>query len=429
VIGGLVYSTGKAKRAAEEAVEAEIAAAEKAARAEQERADKTTAALESVADTEKKVADARKRAEEEATRDAVSNIDWLYDHLNTAIRRQYEAQQNAAEDSLKTQEDAARKGHDAALKRIEDEKDAFVRAKQAEIAAVDEEMEALDRANAAADTAARIADLQAELLRTSDPEEARRITEQIEDARNDAARRKQREALEDRKEAIQEEIDVKERAAEEEEAKADQALADQEARLEEIRDIVQTHYERMLDDQRVQAEAEQMILNDNQAAMIDVLKSWAPEYFTLGKSFGERLIAGYVGKQPDFQKALNYSMNYVQNAASIIEAAADKAEAEARRVEAAAARALAAAQQLGTAGGSTTAPAGQTDFEVHPSWYYTPPNTMPGDISAPVGQEGITIYGNVEVKANRIDDPERLAADLKTTVRNERWAGVADVPA
>ena len=131
----------------------------------------------------------------------------------------------------------------------------------------------------------------------------------------------------------QKRLDQEARDAERErlEAELDKVKEDsqkQQDSLQEELDKLKETYEDLTSDFKLRAEAEKAIMNSTQQEIVDLIKSYAPEYDLAGQSIGEKLVEGFkskVGGIVQYFEAISKQMEeYQKNLAYTANQAADE---------------------------------------------------------------------------------------------------------
>ena len=88
------------------------------------------------------------------------------------------------------------------------------------------------------------------------------------------------------------------------------------------------YYEELTKEQNLQAEAQKLLMKNNQVEILNLLKNFAPDYNLTGQSLGEQLVDGFMGKVADIEAwfgGLTAKFSQYQNQiASIATQAADE---------------------------------------------------------------------------------------------------------
>lgn len=306
-------------------------------------------AAEQAAAATEDAANRRKQAMEDMRRRIVDEANRLHDSLLSALRQRYQAEDKADQDALKKKQALADEDHQRRLRQIEEEGRARLASIQGQIDALDELSRAQDRQARDADRQQRIGDLQEELNRTSDPEQALRLMREILNEQQQLVRDHERDIVEDKRRSLQQQIEDAQASIDRQKEAADRQYQVAVDYLRRAEDARKAAWEAKMEEQALEAEVEQMVLANNQEAMLELLRTYDPEYFNQGKSFGERMIDGLLGTKPDYEKVLASSISMMQDAGQLIKKAGDLAEADAQRAQAAAARIKKAAQEAADA--------------------------------------------------------------------------------
>lgn len=178
---------------------------------------------------------------------------------------------------------------DAELQRVEDSRRAWESWRDDSVRAIEDQIDALDRLAAAeeredqdAEELRRIEQLKRDIAYEQDEYNRKKLEEQLRQTIEEREKRLRRQELEDQKDALRQQAEEVERRAQQELDKLDQ----EEAFIEKV-------YEKRLEAAALEAEAEKMIVENNQQEILALLNTYVPEYDLLGRSMGERLLAGF----------------------------------------------------------------------------------------------------------------------------------------
>ena len=97
--------------------------------------------------------------------------------------------------------------------------------------------------------------------------------------------------------------------------------------LEKQQTAIEATYAKRLEAVSLEAEAEKLIMSNNQKEILDLLKKYAPDYNATGKSLGEQMLAGFKGKVKDFDKWFAQLTARIETAQKQLAALAQKAAA------------------------------------------------------------------------------------------------------
>lgn len=247
-----------------------------------------------------------------------------------------EADEKAAEEAIQAELDELGKWKDASIQNIEDVANAKVEAIQKQIDALEEQTAAEDRAEKHKEYEDKIADLQEQMKYSHDDYNTSQLQKQIQSEQAEYQKLLDKEAVDDKKTELEKQIDIIQNDADNQkkaiediydakksrlnkqldESKAYYAKqkelmnADKEAQLANISQIytanktsldqqlidVQTFYTQKLTDAQLEAESEQLIMDNNQQAIIELLNSYGEQYKQAGETLGERLVEGFQPK-------------------------------------------------------------------------------------------------------------------------------------
>lgn len=218
----------------------------------------------------------------------------MADNVEQALQKRYEAQRKAEEkliqDSIAYWDKWADENTSAIQKQID---------------ALDELAEAENRDEEKAQLERDIAATKAQLAFEADEYNRRTLQKQLDQLISDYdkqirdwEREDQKKALEAQKEEIQEKADAQKEA------------------LQDQLDAVNEYYDQLTEQAKIRGEAEKLILAGNQNEILNLLKSYAPDYDATGRTLGEQLYNGFVSRVQNIGQwfeGLNAQMTAYQN--------------------------------------------------------------------------------------------------------------------
>lgn len=251
---------------------------------------------------EEKVYDLKKEIRE---RDADS-IDQLADGMVSALEKRYEAMRDAEIERLDKSREAWEQWRDDSVQAIEDQ-----------IAALDQLADTEDEEKKSAEELRKIEKLRREVEYEQDAYNRQKLQQQLDEAVASREERLRKLELKQQKEALQEEIEkIRDQASE---------------KIKELdgeQDAIEKAYEERLKAASLQAEAEKLLMTKSQDEIMDLLYEYVPEYDTLGKSMGEKLLEGFqskVGSIADWFRGFNDQLARMQEElAGSLNAATDR---------------------------------------------------------------------------------------------------------
>ena len=253
-------------------------------------------------DLEKELYDIQQQIRE----NGISRIDSVADGIIQALSNRYAEQQRIETERLEESKENWKKWGDEQVEAL-----------QKQIDALDELTKQEDKEEQERQKRRKVASLEQQLLYETDLYNQMKLQEQLADARkelDDWLRQQEREEL---KASLQEQIDQVQQKVEAEQEKIDKQI--------EAND---KYYEELTKEQNLQAEAQKLLMKNNQAEILNLLKNFAPEYNLTGQSLGEQLVDGFMGKVADIEAwfgGLTAKFSQYQNQiASIATQAADE---------------------------------------------------------------------------------------------------------
>ncbi len=253
-------------------------------------------------DLEKELYDIQQQIRE----NGISRIDSVADGVIQALQNRYAEQQRIETERLEESKENWKKWGDEQVEAI-----------QKQIDALDELTKQEDKEEQERQKRRKVASLEQQLLYETDLYNQTKLQEQLANARkelDDWLRQQEREEL---KASLQEQINQVQQKVEAEQEKIDKQI--------EAND---KYYEELTKEQNLQAEAQKLLMKNNQTEILNLLKNFAPDYNLTGQSLGEQLVDGFMGKVADIEAwfgGLTAKFSQYQNRiASIATQAADE---------------------------------------------------------------------------------------------------------
>ena len=253
-------------------------------------------------DLEKELYDIQQQIRE----NGISRIDSVADGVIQALQNRYAEQQRIETERLEESKENWKKWGDEQVEAI-----------QKQIDALDELTKQEDKEEQERQKRRKVASLEQQLLYETDLYNQTKLQEQLTNARkelDDWLRQQEREEL---KASLQEQISQIQQKVEAEQEKIDKQI--------EAND---KYYEELTKEQNLQAEAQKLLMKNNQVEILNLLKNFAPDYNLTGQSLGEQLVDGFMGKVADIEAwfgGLTAKFSQYQNQiASIATQAADE---------------------------------------------------------------------------------------------------------
>lgn len=353
----------------------------------------------------------------EAVRKAqIDSINDLSKGIQDALKAKYQAEKQAAEDSIRDAQDAneqwkndqldaiktvynarvdaAQKAADAEIERINTVYNAQIDAIQKQLDALDKAETARSRSELDAADQKKIKQLQDKIDYEHDDYNKQQLQKELNKVIADMNERHRQEQLQDTKDALKtEQQELKDKLAEETQAIKDQLAAKKElmaaeyqaqqdninaiyaaqkASLDQQLADTQAHYAKLLEAKNLQAEAEKMIIDKQQKDILVLLNSYGDSYNLAGQTLGEQLVAG-------FKPQVDEISAMIANVVAQINAARSAAVSAMAEANAAASAAAAASASKNSVGGSS---AKSSPTQVAVINHFNTPITTPSSISA-----------------------------------------------
>jgi hypothetical protein len=285
-------------------------------------------------DLEKENLENEVQALEEWKDESIDRIKSVYDARKDGL----EKQKDAVIDALDDEKDRLDKWKDESIKAIETVRDAKLKALQDQIDALDEQEKVKDRAVSFDEEQEQIDQLKLLIEYESDEGNLKTMQAELDKVLQAREARLHKESIEDKKDSLKDEMEAVKEAADTEKETIEDRYEHQSEMLEKRIEDTQRYYDtqaelmelakeselisinslyeaskgtldqkqldldafyaKKLEDSAINAEAEKLIIDQNQQEILELLKGYGDGYQAVGKSLGERLVAGF-GPQVD----------------------------------------------------------------------------------------------------------------------------------
>ncbi|NHL37867.1 phage tail tape measure protein [Clostridium botulinum] len=264
-----------------------------------------------VDDAKQKIIDAQKEADKKIS-DSINN---MVDRIKSALKQRYEDELKAQEDHINNELKNLDRWKDESIKRIESFYDA-------KIEAIDKQLVEEDKADKNAEELKKINQLETALEYEHNEFNKIEIQKELNNLLKEREKRIHKEQLEEQKEHLQKE---KENELKNINSIYESNRQSLEKQLEDYRSFCT----KKTNDAALQAEAERIIMDNNQKEIIELLHSYEEAYQQVGQSLGEKLIEGFKPKieelkdmiasiQESFEVARNSALNSMAARSSAI---------------------------------------------------------------------------------------------------------------
>ncbi|AUM99585.1 phage tail tape measure protein [Clostridium botulinum] len=264
-----------------------------------------------VDDAKQKIIDAQKEADKKVS-DSINN---MVDRIKSALKQRYEDELKAQENHINNELKNLDRWKDESIKRIESFYDA-------KIEAIDKQLVEEDKADKNAEELKKINQLETALEYEHNEFNKIEIQKELNNLLKEREKRIHKEQLEKQKEQLQEE---KENELKNINSIYESNRQSLEKQLEDYRSFCA----KKTNDAALQAEAERIIMDNNQKEIIQLLHSYEEAYQQAGQSLGEKLVEGFKPKieelkdmiasiQESFEVARNSALNSMAAQSSAI---------------------------------------------------------------------------------------------------------------
>lgn len=247
----------------------------------------------------KKVGNAYKAAleKQKEENDAfVKGVNSLEKEVEDALKNEYTAQEQAAENAINKELDALEAWKTAQEDAINSVYTLRENAIQAQIDALDKETDAEDRADTRKGYTDKIADLQLQITYSHDDYNKAQLQKQLAAEQADYQKELDKEAKDDKKAALQNQLDSVKNEQASEIQSIDNTYNAKKTALDNQLQATKDTYAKMETDAALEVKAEQMIMADNQTAIVNLLKSYSSDYASAGSDLGDALLTGFKPK-------------------------------------------------------------------------------------------------------------------------------------
>ncbi|WP_223145577.1 phage tail tape measure protein [Paenibacillus antarcticus] len=299
---------------------------------------------------------------EEVRKSQIDSINDLSKGIQDALKAKYQAEKAAAEESIKasqsaneewkrSQLDSIKTVYDARTKAAQEAADAEIKAinsvYNAQMEAIQKQLDAMDqtekqksREELDADDKKKIDRLKAKIEYEPDDFNRAQLEKQLNTVIAEQNERHRQEELADKKDALKEEQQVlKDKLSEETQAIKDQLVikkeimaeeyeaqqlninaiyASQKASLDQQLLDSQLHYAALLEAKALQAEAEKMIIQNQQEEILKLLEKFGDGYQAAGQTLGEKMVAGFKPKVDEMSSMIAGLISQIDSARSAV---------------------------------------------------------------------------------------------------------------
>lgn len=223
-------------------------------------------------------------------------LDQIAEGIVTALRNRYEEQRKIEENRIRESIDAWRSWAEEQVSVIEEQ-----------IKALDDLTKEEDRAEEERKKRRKIAALEQQLLYETDAYNRKKLQDEIAKAQQELQNWLTRIEREDQKKALQEQIDA-----------INQRASEEQAKLEEQLEANNAYFDELTKSYNLQAEAQRIVMRNNQTEIINLIKAFAPEYNATGQTLGEQLVDGFTSKVKNIEAWFNSINSKIQEYQNIM---------------------------------------------------------------------------------------------------------------
>ncbi|MDS1005295.1 phage tail tape measure protein [Clostridium sporogenes] len=232
----------------------------------------------------------------EASKKIADDINKFQKTIMDALKERYSDELKLQEESINTEIKNLEKWKDESINRINSVYDAKIKAIDDELIALDEFEKEKERQEKDNEDLDKINKLKLAIEYEHDEFNKEQLEKELEKAINDRNDRLEKQALEDKKQALKNQKDTLEEKKKNEVKNITDIYnlekASHENRLSELKKF----YDEKTKEAALQAEAEKMIMDKSQKDIIDLLYSYSKDYLMAGSTLGEQLVQGFKPK-------------------------------------------------------------------------------------------------------------------------------------
>lgn len=232
----------------------------------------------------------------EASKKIADDINKFQKTIMDALKERYTSELQLQEESINTEIKNLEKWKDESIERINTVYDTKIKAIDDELKALDEAEKEKERQEKDNEDLDKINKLKLAIEYEHDEFNKEQLEKELERAINDRNDRLEKQALEDKKQALKNQKDTLEEKKKNEVKNITDIYnlekASHENRLTELKKF----YDERTREANLQAEAEKMIMDKNQKDIIDLLYSYSKDYLMAGSTLGEQLVQGFKPK-------------------------------------------------------------------------------------------------------------------------------------
>lgn len=264
------------------------------------------------------------KEEEEYRQEQIKVVDDLHKDLVSGLKKRYEEEGKAREEAINKELKDLDKWKDESIKRINSVYDSKIKkideSSNKQIKALEDELKALDKSEQEKSRKEIEDEYNTDLSKLEDALEYEHDEYNKEQIQKEIDRRKQEHekqlnewSIEDKKESLNKKIeDIRSNAEEEKEILENKRIEELEGidslynferdTLESKMKDYREYLQQKTDDAQLQAEAEKMIVYNQQEDILDILEQYEPHYEKAGHSLGEKV---FEGAKPQLQKLVS----------------------------------------------------------------------------------------------------------------------------
>ncbi|MEG1287617.1 MAG: phage tail tape measure protein [Clostridium sp.] len=253
-----------------------------------------------------------------AKKEFAKEVNNLEKAITDALKEKYKQEYDAQVESINGQLSNLDRWKNESIDKINSVYDAKIDAIDAELKALDQAEKEKDRLEAENKDLDKIKRLEEAIAFEHDETNKAQLEKELEKVKQEREKRLEEEALEDKKEALKAQKEELEEKRKNEIDNINSIYESEKEFYQNRLDEAKKFYNDRTSEAKLQAEAEKLIVDKNQKEIVELIKSYAPQWYDAGQSLGDRLVEGMKPSIDSINKMIDSiwsSINAAQSAA------------------------------------------------------------------------------------------------------------------
>jgi TP901 family phage tail tape measure protein len=228
----------------------------------------------------------------------------LAEATTTALKNEYEAQKKAAEDSINAELTDMEDAYNKKVKDIEDDLKNKTDAIDKKIKALEKQSTDNSRQQERDEANNNIFVLQNKIKNTASEADKRSFQLELEQAQKDLKEKEDTWNIEDQKQALEDEKTLLEQRADNRKKSLEEQYNQEKAEKEKELKDTDAYYDKLLEEDSINAQARYLLLQGNQDELVKLLQSYNPLWQDAGQSLADSLLTGLNSKKESIKAAV-----------------------------------------------------------------------------------------------------------------------------